>query len=542
MAFQKIKTFIEEHEWTLPLGLFTLFIALILPGIAWGAPSIWHPDEVVYIAVRALYSDYDFDASNFNHPHLPIYMMLGLGKMILALGQTDREVLIAARVLSATLVGLTVVLAYYIPRRMEYNVYLSALSGLLLLVNSEMIHNGHFAHNDTFVTFFSALTIFLLVLYKTKGQRGWLYAAFFSAGLAISSKYSAISLAVIPVAVYLYSTRKSITKRPLRIAETLFIGGILTYLGYAAGTPKALTWMTFYMKRLIPALLYNANYWVQPDNVRGVLGQYAVFLRGVGLPLFLLFGLAFLWACYKVIMGWISGALDASGNIAILLLAILVIDLPIMTSYNYPVRFFLPLMPLFAVLGALFVSDMYVWAKQKGIDSYSKLIGAAITLVVLFSFARVISTMLLFINDSRIPASMYLPSLPLETSLEHTFYAPTIPSEHFEREHNYPLFFQKSPDQEIPTHREYVYNIGEAGLDNRLTDYLITDSFTADKFNNPYTCAAMQVECDFFKQLETGGSGHYKLLAEFTYSLPPYLPQIEVDFVNPTIRIYERIP
>jgi hypothetical protein len=323
--------------------------------------------------------------------------------------------------------------------------------------------------------------------------------------------------------------------------ETLFIGGILTYLGYAAGTPKALTWMTFYMKRLIPALLYNANYWVQPDSVRGVLGQYAVFLRGVGLPLFLLFGLTFLWACYKVFMGWRSGSLDASGNIAILLLSILVIDLPIMTSYNYPVRFFLPLMPLFAVLGALFVSDMYVWARQKG-TGYSKLIGAAITLVVLFSFARVISTMLLFINDSRIPASMYVPSLPLETSLEHTFYAPTIPSEHFEREHNYPLFFQKSPDQEIPTHREYVYNIGEAGLDDRLTDYLITDSFTADKFDNPYTCAAMQMECDFFKQLETGASGHYKLLTEFKYALPPYLPQIEVDFVNPTIRIYERIP
>ena len=165
MTFQRIKTFIEEHEWTLPLVLFTLFMALTLPGIAWGAPSRWHPDEVVYIAIRALHSDYDFDASNFNHPHLPIYIMLGLGKIILALGQTDREVLIASRVLSASLVGLTVVLAYYIPRKMGYNVFVSALSGLLLFVNSEMIHNGHFAHNDTFVTFFSTLTVFLLVLY-----------------------------------------------------------------------------------------------------------------------------------------------------------------------------------------------------------------------------------------------------------------------------------------------------------------------------------------------------------------------------------------
>ena len=209
MAFWKIRKTIEEQEWLIPLGLFALFMAFTLPGISWGAPSGWHPDEVVYIAIRALHTDYDFDASNFNHPHLPIYAMLGLGKIILALGQTDREVLIAARVLSAFLTGLTVVLAYYIPRRMGYNVYVSGLSGLLLLVNNEMTHNGHFAHNDTFVTFFSTLTIFLLVLYKSNGQRGWLYATFYSAGLAVSSKYSAVSLFVLPVVVYLYGKRKS---------------------------------------------------------------------------------------------------------------------------------------------------------------------------------------------------------------------------------------------------------------------------------------------------------------------------------------------
>ena len=52
----------------------------------------------------------------------------------------------------------------------------------------------------------------------------------------------------------------------------------------------------------------------------------------------------------------------------------------------------------------------------------------------------------------------------------------------------------------------------------------------------------MPAECDFFKQLDTGQSAHYKLIAEFSYSLPPYLPQMSIDFVNPSIRIYERIP
>ena len=535
------KKFFEKHEIIIPLALFVLFLMFTLPGISWGAPDIWHPDEVVYISLRSLNTNIDFDSSNFNHPHLPIYIMLGLGKIVLALGQTDKQALIAARILSAILVGLTIVLAYLIPRRMGYNIYISGLSSLLLLSISEMSHNGHFAHNDTYVTFFSTLTIYILIIYKTAGKRGWLYAAFFSAGLAISSKYSAISLAVVPAIYYLWTMWKMFVKRMLRIGETLFIGVILVYLGYAVGTPKALTWMAYYMKRVIPALQYNSYYWVQPDSVRGVIGQYAVFMAGVGLPLFLLLGSAIVWGSYKVFVGWRTKSLNIEGNRLLLFFVILVIDLPIMVSYNYPIRFFLPLMPYFAILGALFVGDLYGLAKQSGNNLYLKLINTSLVLIVVLSFARLLSVTLLFLNDSRIPASAFIASLPAGTSLEHTLYPPSIPIDHFEREHNYPLFFKKSPDQTPPVNKNYEFNLGEAGLDDRLTDYLVVDSFTADKFKHPYTCMDMQAECDFFKQLATGQSNHYKLLAEFAYSPPPYLPQINIDFVNPTIRVYERI-
>ena len=127
------------------------------------------------------------------------------------------------------------------------------------------------------------------------------------------------------------------------------------------------------------------------------------------------------------------------------------------------------------------------------------------------------------------------------TSLEHTYYPPDIPLEHFEREHNYPIYFRKAENEPLPTSKFYEFNVGESGLDDRLTDYFVVDGFTMDKFNNPYTCADMQVECDFFKQLATGQSPHYKFIKEFSYTLPAYLPQIEVAFVNPSIRIYERI-
>ena len=165
----------------------------------------------------------------------------------------------------------------------------------------------------------------------------------------------------------------------------------------------------------------------------------------------------------------------------------------------------------------------------------------ALASVILISFARNISVMLLFLNDARIPASEFIKTLPLETSLEHTFYPPVIPLEHFGREHNYPIFFKKSLDDIAPTNKNYVYNAGEAGLDDRLTDYLVVDNFTVDRLNDPYICQSMQVECDFFKQLATGQSNHYRLMAEFSYSLPSYLPQLKISFVNPKIRIYERV-
>jgi 4-amino-4-deoxy-L-arabinose transferase-like glycosyltransferase len=533
-------SFLERYEFIIPLLLFALFLVFTLPGISWGAPSIWHPDEVVYIAIHALQGQTEFDSSNFNHPHLPIYMMLGLGKILIALGQTEKEVLIGARVLSAVLVGFTIVLSYLIPRRMRYNAAVAGLSGLLLLSISVMSQYGRFAHNDTFVTFFTTLTIFLLIQYKTRDHRGWLYAAFFASGLAISSKYSAISLAIVPGILYLWAMRNVLLKQSLRVLETLFVGGALTFLGYAAGTPKALLWMAFYFKRLIPALAYNANYGRQPDSIRGIIGQYAVFADGIGILMFLLFIAAFLWGCFKVIQAYQAKS-KAETYRTILLFSILVIDLPIMLSYNFPVRFFLPLMPLFAILSALFINDMYRLAGQNGNSLFPTLVAGGVTIIILFSCARVISVMLLFLNDSRIPASAFLTSLPTGTSLEHTLYSPTIPSEHFEREHNYPIYFIKTIGGQVPASRKYEYNTGETGLDDRMTDYLVVDNFTADRFYDPYICGSMPAECDFFKQLETGRSDHYRLITEFTYTLPPYLPQINIDFVNPEIRIYERI-
>jgi hypothetical protein len=295
---------------------------------------------------------------------------------------------------------------------------------------------------------------------------------------------------------------------------------------------------------MIPALLHTSNYLVQPDSVRGIVGQYAVLADGMGLFLFLFFAAGFIWAVVICLMPKtlnINTKLDPPASfMSILVLAILAMDLPIMSSYNYQLRFFLPLMPLLAITAAFFGQAIYEYGKEKNIW-FTRSLTTALALLVLYSFARNISVMLLFMNDARFPASTYINSLPKGTTIEYTLYPPTIPNKHFKHKQDYPIYFVKVPGDPIPTSKSYVFNVGEIGLDERQTDYFVTDNFTYDRFSDPYICDNMQVECDFFKQLNTGQSNHYKLIAEFSYSLPRYLPQITVQFVNPVIRVFERI-
>lgn len=544
MTSRKIRKIIDEHEWIIPLGLFGLFMAFTLPGISWGVPSNWHPDEIVVRSIKVLHGEWKFSEINFDYPDLPQYTMFFLGKLLLTLGKTDGDILIASRVLSAVLAGLTIILTYNITRRIGGSIFIAGLSGLFLICVSEMSHNGRFAHNDTYLVFFTTLSVLFLLNYSKVHTRIWLYASFLTVGMAASSKYIGGSLVFAPLITYLVEQRRNIKKGWFSIAETLFICAAVTFLGFAFGTPKALTWMAYFFKRLFTTLQWQVFYGYQPDSIRGFLGQYGVMAKGLGILLILLFGIAFLWTIWKIIKAYRNDTASQETKIksfAILLLTIVALDLPMMISYNYQLRYFLTLMPFLAVLTAFFISDLYQAAKQSGRVWISMAISIGVSVIVLCSFARLFSLMLLVMNDSRIPATRFVATLPANTSLEHTNYPPALPPDHFAREHNYPIYFVRGIEP-LPTSDRYVFNAGEAGLNKRETDYFVVDNFTSRKFDDAYYCDAMPDECSFFKQLETGATDHYKLLAEFKYNLPPYLPQVQFEFINPTIRIYERIP
>ena len=292
---------------------------------------------------------------------------------------------------------------------------------------------------------------------------------------------------------------------------------------------------------MIPAALRFASYGRGPDSVIGFYGQWGTFRAAVGTWAYYLFLVALLWFVAKLIL-WKLKKVEENeprGKIIFTLLAsIFIFDLPFWFSYNYVPRFFLPFLPMFAVLAGLLVEDVVSFVKQRNLAFVVPVVNIAVVLVIMVSFLNVFSVTLLFANDARTPAGEFLETLKTNTVLEYTLYPPTIPENHFATARNYPIYLIKYPGETVPTNKAYQYNQGEDGLYERDVDYFVADSFTYARFSDPYICETNPVECDFFNKLIAGETSLH-LLASFHYSLPSYLPQISLAAVNPDIKIYE---
>jgi hypothetical protein len=62
----------------------SLFLIVTLPGISWGAPGIWHPDEVVYFSIETLHTNVDSDTETSTIPKAsePLILLIQEGKSV----------------------------------------------------------------------------------------------------------------------------------------------------------------------------------------------------------------------------------------------------------------------------------------------------------------------------------------------------------------------------------------------------------------------------------------------------------------------------
>jgi 4-amino-4-deoxy-L-arabinose transferase-like glycosyltransferase len=164
--------------------------------------------------------------------------------------------------------------------------------------------NARFAHNDLYMLFFATLSIYFLFGYVEKQERGWLYASFFTVGLTASSKYNGGIFLLVPLVVWAGFRYRTFWAQKLRTLETLFISAVLTFGGFALGTPKALLWMVYYFKRALPAISRHATF--NTANLpRGVIGQWAMMWEMFGGVLFTLALIATAYFAYKALAGFV---------------------------------------------------------------------------------------------------------------------------------------------------------------------------------------------------------------------------------------------
>lgn len=539
--------FIRQYDFLAPLTLFVIFIVVSLPGISWGAPAFWNPDELAWRVNEALHGEIIFDVTepDFNYPSLPKHIMYIVGLITYGTGQSDYAFIVSARLISQLLGALVAVLVYVIARKIGASKWIATLAGVIYIFSGVVSANARFAHNDLYLQFFTVLCLYFTLSYHYSGSKKWPYLAFLCVGLATSSKYTGASMVLLPLGVFLTANWKSLRRDWLASFGTLMLGAALVILGYGLGTPRLLTAPLYYLPQAISAALRFSKYGYFSGTPIGLYGQWAVLADGVGWFIYYLFLLGFIWFTARAVLHCFGkNRMDphmASG-ILILLMNVVLFDLPFLISINYVARHFIPFVPLLSILGALCVDEIIQITKSRQWKFVVPAVATVLAVGLVYSALRLVSISLLFLNDARIPASEYLDGFKgFGKSIEYTLYPPVIDKRRFERAHNYPIYFVKYLNDQVPTGGRYEYNLGEAGLLQRNTDYFVIDSYTYNRFYVDTVCATNPVECDFFKRLLAGDVDSYRLLQEFKYRLPWYLPEVSIATVNPDILIYERV-
>lgn len=542
----RIENFLSKYEALVLILLLAAFLVVNSQALSWGLPASWNPDELARVVIRTLNDGEPFNQTNFDYPSLPKYVMLLIGRITDSLGYPRTVYFLAARFFSVFLGAMIVWLAYALVRQLGGKRWSALLAALLVATNNQLSLNSHFAHNDMYVTFFAGMTLLFSIKYLKSENKGWLYVAFFTAGMTASSKYNGGAIMLVVVLAYLMLKGKQIFRDKMTTFETLFTGIGLTVLGYALGTPTALTHLSFYFRHLIPTLWYQANYERYPNSVIGLIKQWQYLYVVLGPIFFILIMLTLIVVIVATIQYLRKRNVSdyQHGRLFLLLLAgLFLLDLPILISYNVQNRYFLPLLPGLAVVVAIGVELLVEKVEQNNkARLYQSIIGGLCILGVLWGALRVASVIVLMENDARNPAGEYLKSLPAGVSVERTFYSPIFyDKERFSSYVEYPLIFLKFADQQITDPYGREYNVGEEGIEKRKPDYLIVSSFMYTRFVNHYICERHQADCNFFRDLLAGDT-NYQKIAEFHYDLPWYLPfpKIDANFVNPDILVFKR--
>lgn len=280
--------------------------AVRFTGIDWGRPFVYHPDEgVVVKAALQMVATQDWNPHTFLYPSLLPDIVAGLGAIGHAVGAwplaTGQEglfatevlpgqfgVFLAGRVMVAILGLATVVVSFAIGQRLGGRIA-GLIAAAIVTIAPIHIESSRFVTTDVPVTLFCALTLAASIraIDDPGRKRWWIVAAVF-VGLATSTKWNGIAVAIVPAALYISSRIKSGGIAALFRSPTPLLMALAAIVAFVAATPAAvfapgevIGWLgqqaTAYSSEAYAAIRGSST-----DNSVGVAAQTVV--SGFGLP------------------------------------------------------------------------------------------------------------------------------------------------------------------------------------------------------------------------------------------------------------------
>lgn len=536
--------------------ILILSLVIGLTGLRWGAPNLWHPDELFRV-VLTMGQNLDPNPHYHTSPTLPvyffgamlipyyIYLMLFNPGLIASLSSlpysadslsaVPPEFMVTAIViirLASVIASLALIIVVYLTAERAFGKKQALLSCAVLSLTPLFITYSKFATGYMFLVLFQWTSLLFQQRYLEKGNRRYLVIAAVFSGLAMASKYIGVFGVVFLAVTVLLKERprkvsfsclaKSGLVKAVVIAGLVFLVAnpwpILDFSGFMAWAEHDHIFDIF-------GKGWHAFQWnPSPTQDRGWSDYPVLAMRAVGFPLFIMFIAGAFLIGHRLLKK--RRALDSrqlmQAQLLFFALSYYLLLAPLRNSLIRLVILVLPCLAIFAAHALLELSS----ARRLRV-----LCRAAVLLVFLLSASIAAMTLCEFIDDTRYTAAEWLdenvqPGDSLGYFSQQVVYLPPFPSDaepvYLDYIHDLPI-----TGEELSSHFQELADSGP--------DYLALTSFFYARFSGP---VATQ-RSDFYDELLEGRHPVYTPVARFEqHELFGYRPN--VDFVSPTLVILKR--
>jgi len=462
--------------------LFLILIfafSLRLYGINWDQCFHLHPDERMLIMVTDRISFFNnLNPDFFNYGSLPIYLLKGITQLLDYLFKTQLShyngMLIVGRILSTSFDLLTIIFIYHIANILFRNKKISLFSSFFYAIAFFSIQNSHFFVVDVFLTTFTTILIYLLLLYlKSPSIKKTVFIAIIFAAMLATKITAIIFVPIVWLMIIIKSKQKLLSFFTFNLSLLTFHFLFMPYV--YLDFQKFFTDINLQMKM-------NSDPYIFPYTLQYVgTIPYLYYLKNI-----------FLWGLGPIIsILSIAGLLSLRAkrsNLFLFLIFYILYFLIVGRSAVKFMRYMLPLYPFLAILAGYGLYKLY--------ELYKLL--AYILIIAIFSWS------FMFMNiysqpHTRISATEWiLKNIPKGSTLTTEHWDDGLPLYGGENYKFEELTLYDQPDDEVK------WQILNEKL--KRTDYIIIAS------NRLYVPLQKLSDCNKFKSCYPKTSQYYQKL------------------------------